>query len=382
MAPLGVGIIGCGTISGRYFTNAPLFPGLEIRACADRLDDAARRAAEQYGVRLETVDGLLRADDIELVVNLTIPASHSEISTAALLAGKHVYSEKPLAATAATCRDLVDLAERRGLRLGTAPDTFLGAAGHTARRAVDDGRIGRVVGGTCHMLSRGADAWHPNPDFLYQVGGGPILDFGPYYVTMLVNLLGPVAEVSARAAMPFATRTIGSGPRQGEAIPVETPTTVHCTLGFVSGPLVAFSASWDVWKHGHNTIEIYGEEGSLLVPNPNFFHGDVQLSERDGDFAILPDNGHPFARVNREMRTGAMVADYRIAGLADMAMAMADGRPHRCDGVTGLHVMEVLEGILQSAADGRAVAVSTRCARPATLDANQARTLMGDGAFD
>lgn len=380
MSVLGVGIVGCGTISSRYFGNAASFQGIEIRACADVMDAAARRTAEQYDVRCESVDSLLRADDIQLIINLTIPAAHFDVSATALQAGKHVYSEKPLAATSAEGRELVESAARLGLRLGTAPDTFLGAAGQAARRALDEGRIGRVVGGSCHCLSHGAESWHPNPDFLYQEGGGPMLDLGPYYVTMLVNLLGPVASVTAHAATPFATRKIGSGPRSGETIAVETPTTVHCILSFECGALVTFSASWDVWRHGHNNIEIYGEAGSMLVPNPNFFGGEVAVSEWDGPFVAAPDDCHPFARGNRKMRTGTVVADYRISGLADMAAALVAGRPHRCDGTMGLHVLEVLENILLSARDSRVVEVKTRCLRPAALGAAEARALMGGDA--
>ena len=179
MAALGLGIIGCGNISSRYFGNAARFPGIEVRACADLVEEAAKRSAEEYGVRCETVDGILRSDDVQLIVNLTIPDAHYDVCAAALQAGKHVYTEKPLAATSSQARKLIDLAGRSGLRLGCAPDTFLGAAGQTARLAVDEGRIGRIVGGACHLMSHGAEAWHPNPDFLYRLGAGPMLDMGP-----------------------------------------------------------------------------------------------------------------------------------------------------------------------------------------------------------
>ena len=373
---LGIGIVGCGNISSRYFDNAALFPGVEIRACADLFDAASKRCADRYGVRCSPVVDLLEADDIDLVINLTIPAAHYEISLAALEAGKHVYTEKPLAATAPLGRKLVEVAERIGLRLGSAPDTFLGAAGQTARSLVDGGKIGGIVGGACYVMSRGAESWHPNPDFLYREGGGPVLDLGPYYVTMLVNLMGPVRKVSAMAATPFATRTIGSGPRQGEKIAVETPTSIHCILEFASGALVSFSASWDVWHHGHNNIEIYGEAGSMVVPDPNFFGGEVKLTERDGPLVAVPDDGHPLARHNRQTRRG-MVADYRAIGLADMAAAIAEGRPHRCDGKLGLHVLDVLEGILLSARESRAVSIGTSCIRPASLSIAEVDLLMG-----
>lgn len=380
MVPLGVGVIGCGNISGRYMQYAKMFPGIEVIACADRVDEIAAKQASENGLRHDSVDALLAADDIGLVINLTIPEAHYDISLSALSAGKHVYSEKPLSATFDLGRKLIEEADRRGLRVGAAPDTFLGAAGQTARSVVDDGRIGDIVGGSCHIMSHGAESWHPSPDFLYQAGGGPVFDMGPYYVTMLVNLAGSVASVSATSATPFATRTIGSEPRKGEKITVETPTTLHSVLEFESGAAVTFSASWDVWRHEHNNIEIYGETGSMLVPDPNFFGGDVRITELDGDFTAVADGGHPLGRGNRETKKG-MAADYRTSGVADMAAAIAAGRPHRCSGELALHVLEVLEGILRSAEQRRPVEMTTRCSRPAAFDAAAAMELMGNGVM-
>lgn len=379
MAPLGLGIVGCGNISGRYIGHAAMFPEVRVVACADMVDAVAGQCAAEFGFRHESVESLLTADDVSMVINLTVPEAHYDVSLSALSAGKHVYSEKPLAATFAEGRRLVDEARRLGLRLGVAPDTFLGAAGQTARSAVDAGRIGRIVGGSCHVMSRGAESWHPNPDFFYKRGGGPMLDLGPYYISMLVNLMGPVAKVSAVAATPFATRTIGSEPRKGEKISVETPTTIHSQLQFENGALVTFGASWDVWRHGHNNIEVYGESGSMLVPDPNFFGGEVGVTEEDGPFQAVADGGHPFGKGNRETRRG-LVADYRMAGVADMAAALAAGTPHRCAGELGLHVLEVLEGILQSAQDAETVVMETRCERPAALLADDAHVLMGKAA--
>ncbi len=376
MSALRLGIVGCGVISTRYLTNAALFPDIEIVACADLDEETARTQAEGFGVRHTTVDTLLGADDVDLVVNLTPPDAHYDVSLGALSAGKHVYTEKPLADSTERARRLLDEARARDLHVGCAPDTFLGAAGQTVRALVDGGRIGRVTGGTCHVMGRGPEAWHPNPDFFFQPGGGPVLDMGPYYVTYLVNVVGPVRKVAAMAGSAFAERTIGSGPRAGETVPVATPTTVHAVLEFESGAVVSLGASFDVWRHGHANIEIYGSEGSLLVPDPNFFDGDPRVSTQGKDFEPVSSEASPFAVPNRELSGGARRACYRVLGVADLAAALRAGRAHRCAGELGLHVVEVLESILRAAESGRIEDVHSRCERPAALATDEARALL------
>jgi predicted dehydrogenase len=290
---LGVGVIGCGNISAAYMRLAPLFRGIEMRACADANQAAAKARAEEFGLREETVDGLLAADDVDIVVNLTIPAAHYEISRRAIEAGKHVYSEKPFVLSVEEGKALAELAEKKGVRVGSAPDTFLGGSHQLARHVIDSGAIGKVVSGTCHVMSHGMEHWHPNPDFFFQPGGGPILDLGPYYISNLVQLAGPVRQVAARTSIPAKERTITSQPRFGETIPVETPTTIHALLEFENGAVVTLNASWDVWNHNHSPMELYGEEGSLFLPDPNFFGGEVRLTRR-GEPALLPaDWSHP-----------------------------------------------------------------------------------------
>jgi predicted dehydrogenase len=373
---LGLGIIGCGNVSTTYFSLAPLFRGIAIRACADVAPGAAKARAQQYGVRAETVDTLLAADDVDIVVNLTIPAAHHEVSRRALDAGKHVYSEKPFVLSIKDGLDLKKRADRRGLRIGSAPDTFLGGAHQLARHLIDTGKLGKITGGTCFVMSRGMEQWHPNPDFFFQPGAGPVLDVGPYYIANLIQLIGPVTRVVALSATPRTFRTIGSGPRKGERVPVGTPTTIHAVLEFAADAVVTLAASWDVWSHGHAPIELYGEGGTLFVPDPNFFGGDVRFTRRDQPAGKLPRWNHPFGVVNFQRLNGEMAANYRSAGLADMALSILERRPHRCSLDTSLHAIDVLTGILRSAATGKSVAMRTTCERPAALGPGEARALL------
>lgn len=371
---LGVGIIGCGNISTAYFTLSKLFAGIDIRACADIDRAVADARATEFRVRAEPVEKLLAADDIDIVVNLTIPAVHHEVSKAALEAGKHVYSEKPFVLSLEDGLDLKATAEARGLRIGSAPDTFLGGAHQLARHIVDSGAVGRITSGTAHVMSHGMEHWHPNPDFFFQPGGGPVLDIGPYYITNLVQLIGPVKRVAALSSTPAPVRTISSQPRAGQTITVKTPTTIHALLEFGNGAVVTFNASWDVWKHGHAPMELYGEEGTLYVPDPNFFGGEVRITRRGEAVGAMPAWEHPFAVANHPHATG-MLANYRAAGLADMALGILDGRPHRCSLELALHAIDVMTAILRSGDSGRFEDMRTSCERPAALSPDDARAL-------
>ncbi len=376
MAKLGIGIIGCGNISSAYLKLAPLFGALDLRAVADVNMDAARLRASEFPVRAETVEDLLAASDIDVIVNLTVPAVHYEVSRRILEAGKHAYSEKPLVLTLEEGERLRDLAASKGLRVGSAPDTFMGGAHQQARAAIDAGQVGRIVGGTAHVMGHGMEHWHPNPDFFFVAGGGPVLDMGPYYITDLVQLIGPVARVTALANASFPTRTIANGPRLGEVLTVETPTNVHALLEFVNGATVSFGASWDVWGHRHPNMELYGETGSLYVPDPNFFGGEVSLHGADGAVAALPATEHPFGQVNMTDNSGQGRANYRGAGLADMAQAIEEGRPHRCNIDLAVHVVDVMTSILRAGAERRFVDMTTTCERPAALSPAEAQALL------
>lgn len=372
---LGVGIIGCGNISTTYFSLAPLFKGLKVLACSDLNMNAAELRAEEYGVKAQTIEDLLANDELDIIVNLTIPDAHFAVSKRILEAGKHVYSEKPLVLSLGQGEDLRRIASGKGLSVGCAPDTFLGGAHQLARAFIDKGGIGRITSGTCHVMSPGMEMWHPNPDFFFLPGGGPILDLGPYYIANLINLIGPVKRVAALTSMASETRTITSQPRAGEVIPVKTPTNVHALLEFQNGATVTLSASWDVWSHRHANMELYGTEGSLYVPDPNFFGGLVEASGRDKEIHPLESWHHPFGVNNQDHANGPR-ANYRTAGLADMAVAILEGRDARCSLERALHGVDVMTAILKSGETGEFVTLSTTCTQPAALGIEEAQALL------
>lgn len=385
MAELGVGIIGCGVISSIYMQNMPMFAGVKLVACADMRPEVAQAQAAKHGIEALTPDALLARDDIGIVVNLTVPNAHFAVSHAALTAGKHVFTEKPLTTSVADGRRLVAEADARGLKLGCAPDTFLGAGGRLARRMIDEGRVGRVLAGSATLLSHGMEHWHPDPEFFFKPGGGPVLDLGPYYLAALVNLLGPIARVQAVGQKGFATRTITApGPRTGQSIAVDTPTTLMALLEFGQGAQVMFTMSWDVWKHGHPAIELYGTEGSLRVPDPNFFGGAVETTVRDGEWRAHAADAMPYGRPNYRgpawPESRPSQANFRCLGLAELASAALHGTPHRASGRLALHALEAMHGILTAAETGQAVAVETQVDRPPALPDDVARGLARAGA--
>jgi predicted dehydrogenase len=372
---LGVGIIGCGSISTTYLRLAPLFRTIEVRGVADIDPAVAEARAREFGVPAMRVDELLADPSVAIIVNLTIPTAHASVTRSILEAGKHAYSEKPFVLSLAEGEDLRALCESTGLRIGSAPDTFLGGAHQTARKAIDEGTVGRIASGTCHVMSHGMEHWHPNPDFFYQPGAGPILDLGPYYITNLLQLLGPVKQVAALTTAASTHRTITSQPRAGETIPVDTPTTIHALLAFDQGASITLSASWDVWAHRHEPMELYGTDGSLYIPDPNFFGGAVQKVDPSGEVVVLPDGDHPFG-VEQEVHGGQPQANYRASGLADMAAAIQENRPHRCAFDLALHAVDVMGSILKSGETGTFITPSTRCARPAPLSTDEAKALL------
>lgn len=355
MRKVGIGIIGCGNISSAYLKAMASFPILDIIGLADMNADVARARAEEFGLPATSVEALLADPSVEIIVNLTIPKAHVEVALRALDAGKHTYSEKPLGINFAEGKRLVEAAKSKNLRIGSAPDTFLGGAHQTARRLVDEGVLGIAVGGTATFMCPGHERWHPNPAFYYEVGGGPMLDMGPYYITDLVNMLGPVEKVSAFATAPRNERLITSQPRHGETIPVHVATHVSGALAFANGAIVQVTMSFDVAGHKHTPLELYGTEGTLTVPDPNHFGGDVQLLKKGGEFNVQPLSA-PYADGN-----------YRSIGVADMAHAIRAGRPHRANGDLALHVLEVMEAFGTASDTGAAVAITTSVERPAQL---------------
>ena len=374
---MNVGIIGCGNISTTYLELAPLFRGMSITAVSDLDESRAKAQADEFACKAISVEGMLRDPSIAAVINLTVPAVHAEVSTAVVKAGKHVYSEKPYVLTLDDGLALGKLAEDQNVRIGSAPDTFLGGAHQAARALVDSDRVGGIVGGSCHFMNHGMENWHPDPDFFYQPGGGPVLDMGPYYISNLVQLIGPVSRVVAMTSTPFTTRTISSEPRAGETIPVGTATSTTAMLEFASGAQISLGMSWDVWSHEHNCMELYGRNSTLYVPDPNFFGGEVRLNSGEEDEIVSVD--HPLAEFNQFPEEGSDEeprANYRGIGLADMIAAIDEGRAHRCDNRFALHVIDVMTSILMSGEEKRIIEISTSCERPAALDVGEARALL------
>lgn len=363
-----IGIIGCGNISDAYLQGAGRSDLIKVKAVADINADAASEKAKAFDVEAMSVDRLLADPDIEIVINITVPLAHAKVSQVILSAGKHVYSEKPLAATLDDGRAVVELAESNGLRIGCAPDTFLGAGHQACRRVVDHGDIGRVVGGAASFLTHGMEDWHPNPTFFFKPGGGPILDMAPYYLTALINMIGPVRYVTSMTTTAFTGRTVTSkGPMTGKVIDVEVPTTMNGVLAFQNGAAVTLTTTWDVWNHDRRPIEIYGEGGSMLAPDPNFFGGEPQVAIEKGAWEEQDISAFAFGIPNRPSNSGAGVADYRIIGLLDMAAAIRSGRPHRANGHLAFHVLEVMDALRRSSIEQRHIEITSCPDRPAAL---------------
>jgi predicted dehydrogenase len=373
---MGIGIIGCGNISSAYLRLAPLFKGLDIRGVADLNMDAALAQAEAFATNAYSVDDLLARGDIDVVINLTIPSAHYDVTARILQAGKHAYSEKPLVLTLDQGEALRDLAGQKGLYVGCAPDTFLGASHQQARDLIDSGALGQITTGSAAIQGHGPESWHPNPGFFYLPGAGPIMDMGPYYIANLINLLGPVRRVGALTNSASPTRVIGSGEMEGQLVPVQTPSNIQALLEFHSGATISFSASWDVWHHKRNHFELYGTEGTLYVPDPNFFGGALQMAGMDGELQDIDPWDHPFGVLNDTSHQGDPLANYRTAGLADMVAAIASGGDPRCSLARTLHGVDVMTSILKSGETGQFITLTTTCTRPAALPPDAARALL------
>ncbi|MBA2481838.1 MAG: Gfo/Idh/MocA family oxidoreductase [Planctomycetes bacterium] len=353
---MNVGIIGCGNISNAYFKACKRFTDLALVACADLdLARAQAQAKEHAVAKAYTVDQLLADPSIQLVVNLTIPKAHAEIDCKALEAGKHVFSEKPFAITRAEGQRVVDLAKKRNLRVGCAPDTVLGAGVQTARKLIDDGAIGKPVAVNAFMMGPGHESWHPSPEFYYQKGGGPMFDMGPYYLHALITLLGPVRRVTGVTRVTVPERTITSEPKKGTKVTVEVPTHISSILDFAGGAVGTLITSFDVKSHTLPHIEIYGSEGSMQVPDPNGTGGPVRVKRvGEKEWQELPLTHH--------YREGS-----RGLGVADMARAIASGRKHRANEEIALHALDIMQAIHESSDDGRHVTLGSTCQRPQAM---------------
>ena len=354
---INVGIIGCGNIMAQYVKGIRMFDVLNLIACADLDVERAKARAAEFGIpQADSVESLLGDPNVQLVINLTVPQAHAEVSLAILAAGKHVYSEKPLALLREEGQKILAAAREKKLLVGCAPDTFLGGGLQTARKLIDDGQIGRPVAATAFMMSHGPESWHPNPFFYYQPGGGPMFDMGPYYLTALIHLLGPVKRVSGSTQVSFTERTATSKHHPNVKIPVEVHTHVTGLMDFEKGAVGTIITSFDVWGHHMPPIEIYGSDGSLSVPDPNMFGGKVLLHRYDtNNWQEIPLT-----------HDSQMV---RGIGPADMAMALCFGRPHRATGELAYHVLDIMHAFHDSSETGNHINLNSTCAQPAPLPA-------------
>ncbi len=356
METTGIGIVGCGNISSIYLQNIQRLEGIQTRAVSDLDAKKANAQAEKFSVPVVcSVEEMLQRDDIQILLNLTPPPAHASLAQAALHAGKHVYVEKPLAINRRQALDVLQLARDKDLRVGCAPDTFLGAGLQTCRKIIDDGLIGRPIGATAFMTCHGHESWHPSPEFYYKPGGGPMLDMGPYYLTALVFLMGPVQRVTGSTAISFAQRTITSQPLSGTTIDVEVPTHVAGIMKFAQGAIGTILTSFDVWAANLPRIEIYGSEGTLCVPDPNQFSGAIRLRQAGENEWVDRDLQFPYDSNSRGL------------GLADMASAIRNHRPHRASGDLGLHVLDIMQGIHEASDAGKHIALETSVQAPAPL---------------
>ncbi len=353
-----VGIIGCGNISGIYMKNlTSMFDDIiEVVACADLIPERSQAKAQEFGIPKScTVEELLADPDIQIVVNLTNPEAHAEVAIKVLKSGKHMYSEKPLAVTRDDGRKIIDIARENKLLVGNAPDTFLGGGIQTCIKLIDDGWIGRPIGAAAFMLCPGHESWHPDPEFYYKAGGGPMFDMGPYYLTALIAMMGPVERVTGSTQITFTERIITSQPKYGKKIEVEVPTHVAGILDFECGAMATITTSFDVWASQLPRIEVYGSEGTLIAPDPNTFGGPVLIKRKNADEWKEIPLTHGFS------------VNSRGIGVADMVYAILEGRANRASGELAYHVLDIMEGIHDASRNEAHYHLESRCPRPEPL---------------
>jgi predicted dehydrogenase len=354
--PVKTAVIGTGIISSIYLQNCTASPLLDVVACSDLDLERARAQAEKFGVpRAAEVGEVLADPGIELIINLTIPAAHGTVALAAVRAGKSVYNEKPLTISREDGQLLLDEARSNGVLVGCAPDTFLGGGLQTCRKLIDDGAIGQPVAATAFMLGHGPESWHASPEFFYQIGGGPMFDMGPYYLTALIAMLGPVRRVTGSTRISFPQRTITSQPLHGKVIDVQTPTHIAAVLDFASGPVGTLVTSFDVWHANVPRIEIYGSDGTLSLPDPNTFYGPVRVrGAADETWREVP-------------LTHGYQENSRGIGVIDLAAALRTGRPARASGDLAFHVLDIMHAAHDASNQGRHIDLASSCERPAPL---------------
>jgi len=365
-----IGLIGCGNIAETYFRSQEYFNNIQFISCADVYEEASRKCAKENNINFQTVDELLSNPDVDVVLNLTIPQAHHEVSKKTLLANKHSYSEKPLSISFDQGKELVEIAKSKNLYLGNAPDTFLGGGGQLARQKIDDGEIGEILTGNFIFAFPGVQTFHPNPESWFQKGGGPVIDMGPYFFTTLVNLLGPAKNVRARGKTFAEQRKYQFGSKKGQMFNVEILTSVMLDIEFHNESIIQGFISFDVENHGRNHMELYGTKGSMIVPDPNMFGGPLITSNELGsewkEHSVEDRYLGKTNIINSTVRSNEAPkqANYRGIGLAEMIYAIENNLEHRCNGELALHVLDIIESTIRSAETGNEIELQTTCKKP------------------
>ena len=377
-----IGLIGCGNIAETYFRSQEYFNNIQFISCADVYEEASRKCAKENNINFQTVDELLSNPDVDVVLNLTIPQAHHEVSKKTLLANKHSYSEKPLSISFDQGKELVEIAKNKNLYLGNAPDTFLGGGGQLARQKIDDGEIGEILTGNFIFAFPGVQTFHPNPESWFQKGGGPVIDMGPYFFTTLVNLLGPAKNVRARGKTFAKQREYQVGPKKGQMFNVEILTSVMFDIEFHNETIIQGFISFDVENHGRNHMELYGTKGSMIVPDPNMFGGPVITSNELGsewkEHSVEDRYLGKTNIINSTVRSNEAPkqANYRGVGLAEMIYAIENNLEHRCNGNLALHVLDLIESTIISAETGKEIPLKTTCKKPEKFTEEQIKIIL------
>ena len=377
-----IGLIGCGNIAETYFRAQDYFNNIKFIACADKFPEVSKKCADEYNIKSLTVDEIIHDTNVDVILNLTIPQAHFEISKLALEAGKHVYSEKPMSIKYDEANELVNLAKDNNLYIGNAPDTFLGGGGQVARKFVDDGDIGKVLTGNFIFAFPGVQEFHPNPESWFQSGGGPVIDMGPYFFTTLVNLLGPVKNVRSRGKKFADQREYLVGPKKGKSFNVDISTSVMLDIEFANEAIVQGFISFDVQNHARNHMELYGTKGSLVVPDPNMFGGPVLLSRELGsewqEFSVEDKYLGKTNIINHSGRSNEAPkqSNYRGVGLSEMIYSIENNIQHRCNGNLALHVLDIIESTIIASETKKEVSLRSTCEQPKPLSEEQIKLLI------
>ncbi len=379
-----VGLIGCGHISETYFRAHKYFNNFKIIKCADINEKAAKKCSKQYGIKFLSVTNLLKDKEVEIILNLTPPKSHFQIAKKSLLNGKHVYSEKPLAINLKDGKELLKISKKKKLYIGNAPDTFLGGGNQKSKELLEKNIVGKVNLGNAIFAFPGVQSYHPNPEpWFAKKEGGPVIDMGPYYLTALVNLLGPAKEVKAASLMKGTKfRTIGIGPKKGKKIKVECPTTYFTTIVFENNSIIRLTLSFDVIAHQRNHIELYGTKGSMIVPDPNMFGGSVYVCKSLGKpWNEFKTNKMALGKINIRSQSSRANesptnANYRGVGLAEMAYCIEHKKKHRCSGEVSVHVLDLIESTMYSARTNKPKKIDTTCKIPKIFTAKEINKIM------